>query len=42
MMKCKCGHAANRHEMEMPYPCYECDCKSFINEYDEDDDDTEE
>lgn len=27
--KCKCGHGSNRHEIEPPYPCYECGCQSF-------------
>ena len=24
-----CGHLLNRHEIEPPYPCYDCDCQSF-------------
>jgi hypothetical protein len=26
---CKCGHGMSRHEIEPPYPCYECDCQGF-------------
>jgi hypothetical protein len=29
-MKCKkCGCDRDRHEIEQPYPCYDCECKSF-------------
>ena len=24
-----CGCAIDRHEIEPPYPCYDCDCLSF-------------
>ena len=24
---CECGHAVQRHEIEPPHPCYECDCQ---------------
>ncbi len=26
---CECGHSGNRHEGEMPYPCYDCECQRF-------------
>lgn len=26
---CACGHRAERHEIEPPYPCHECGCASF-------------
>lgn len=26
---CVCGHAEARHEMEPPYPCYECGCGRY-------------
>jgi hypothetical protein len=26
---CVCGHVGERHEMEPPYPCYECSCESY-------------
>lgn len=26
---CKCGHDRDRHEIEPPYPCYDCDCNGF-------------
>lgn len=25
---CQCGHAIERHDIEPPYPCYDCDCSS--------------
>lgn len=32
--RCKCGHSAERHEIEPPYPCYGeeregCPCRSY-------------
>lgn len=26
---CTCGHNRERHEIEPPYPCYDCECGSF-------------
>jgi len=28
--ECKvCGHPTYRHEIEPPYPCYDCNCPAF-------------
>jgi hypothetical protein len=27
--RCICGHAGERHEIEPPYPCYECSCEIY-------------
>jgi hypothetical protein len=27
--RCACGHTADRHDDEMPYPCYDCRCEAF-------------
>lgn len=31
--KCICGHSPFRHEGEMPYPCYDCDCKGYTMQF---------
>lgn len=39
---CACGHRAERHEIEPPYPCHECDCQAFdvLDGFDEPNDDS--
>lgn len=27
--ECECGHSSDRHRGEPPYPCQDCDCRSF-------------
>jgi hypothetical protein len=28
-LPCGCGHSADRHEEEMPYPCHDCACDAY-------------
>lgn len=38
--KYKCGHWVTDHEIEPPYPCYECDCQQYqVPQIEEADDD---